>query len=84
MSEKRIEARRALFKDLPSVDDLYHALDIKNTSYPRNIIKSLFRQKLSDIRKDIESEKLNNNIRQVSIDIIKTEFKHNVNTISTK
>ena len=46
MSEKRIEARRALFKDLPSVDDLYHALDIKNTSYPRNIIKSLFRQKL--------------------------------------
>ena len=75
MTKKRIEARRALFKDLPSVDDLYHVLDIKNTSYPRNIIKSLFRQKLSDIRKDIESEKLNNNIRQVSIDIIKTEFK---------
>tara|TARA_Y100000768_G_scaffold341048_1_gene285296 strand:- start:3209 stop:4612 length:1404 start_codon:yes stop_codon:yes gene_type:complete len=74
MSKKRIEACRALFKEIPSIDDLYQALDIKNTSYPRSEIKSLFRKKLSEIRKDIESEKLNSNIRQVSIDIIKTEL----------
>ena len=75
MSKKRIEARRALFKDLPSVDDLYQALDIKNISYPRSLIKNLFRRKLSDIRKDIESEKLKNNVRQVSIDVIDAELK---------
>ena len=75
MSKKRIEARRALFKDLPSVDDLYQALDIKNISYPRSLIKNLLRRKLSDIRKDIESEKLKSNVRQVSIDIIDGELK---------
>ena len=31
MSKKQIDARRALFKDLPSVDELYQILDIKTS-----------------------------------------------------
>ena len=75
MSKKRIDARRALFKDLPSVDDLYQILDIKNTLYPRNIIKSLFRNTLSNIRKDIEAGKIDKDIRQISVDMAESELK---------
>ena len=62
MSKKQIDARRALFKDLPSVDELYQILDIKNISYPRDIIKSLLRHTPTNIRKDIETGEINKNI----------------------
>ena len=67
MSKKQVDARRALFKDLPSVDELYQILDIRNISYPRNIIKNTLRQVFSRIRKDIESGEINKDIRQISI-----------------
>ena len=67
MSKKQVDARRALFKDLPSVDELYQILDIRNISYPRNIIKNTLRQVFSRIRKDIESREITKDIRQISI-----------------
>ena len=68
MSKKNSNTRRVLFKDLPSVDELYQALDIKSISYPRDIIKKTFLSTLASIRKDIELGKIDKDIRQVSID----------------
>ena len=68
MSNKNSNTRRVLFKDLPSIDELYQALDIKSISYPRDIIKKTFRSTLASIRKDIELGKIDKDIRQISID----------------
>ena len=43
MSKKNSNTRRVLFKDLPSIDELYQTLDIKSISYPRDIIKKTLR-----------------------------------------
>ncbi len=67
MSKKQIDARRALFKDLPSVDELYQVLDIENISYPRSIIKNKLRSILSIIRKDIQLGEINDNIKKTTI-----------------
>ena len=75
MSKKQIDARRALFKDLPSVDELYQILDIKNISYPRDIIKSLLRHTLTNIRKDIEAGEINKNIKQACINKAQDRLK---------
>ena len=68
MSKKNSNTRRVLFKDLPSIDELYQILDIKSVLYPRSIIKNTLRSTLTSIRKDIQSGKIDKNIKQVSID----------------
>ena len=68
MSKKQVDACKALFKELPSVDELYQILDIKNISYPRNIIKTRLRQVLSQIRRDIKSGKITKDIRKNATD----------------
>ena len=74
MSEKNSNTRRVLFKDLPSIDELYQILDIKSAPYPRSIIKKTLRSTLTSIRKDIQSGKIDKNIKQVSIDKAKEKI----------
>ena len=75
MSKKISNTCRVLFKDLPSIDELYQILDIKSTPYPRDIIKKTLRSTLTSIRKDIQSGKIDKNIKQLSIDKAKKELE---------
>ena len=67
MSKRNTGARRVLFQDLPSIDELYQILDIKNIPYPRYIIKKTLRNTLASIRKYIQLWKIDKNIKQVCI-----------------
>ena len=83
MSNKKTSSCKVLFKELPSIDELYQILDIDNISYPRNIIKNELRKTLNTVRKDIELGKINlkvkeETINQAQINIKKlTSFKLN-------
>ena len=54
MNDKKASSCKALFKKLPSIDELYISLDIENLYYPRDVIKKKLHQTLSAIRKDIQ------------------------------
>ena len=83
MSSKKTSSCKVLFKELPSIDELYQILDVDNILYPRNIIKNELRKTLSKMRKDIESGKINSNIEKETINRVKnnidslTSFKLN-------
>ena len=79
MSKKHLDARRALFKKLPSVDELYQTLDVKNISFPRHIIKNMFRKILADIRKKIQSGEIDKDIKSFCID----KAQHELNKLTS-
>ena len=64
MSNEKSSSCKVLFKELPSIDELYQVLDIESIEYPRNIIKRELRKVLNSIRKDIELGKIKSKVKQ--------------------
>ena len=74
MKNKNASTRGELFKKIPSISELCQILDIDSISYPQNIIKQTLRKTLSAIRKDIEAEKITENIKDIVIDRAKKDI----------
>jgi len=74
MKNKNASTRGELFKKIPSISELCQILDIDSISYPQNIIKQTLRKTLSAIRKDIEAEKITENIKEIVVDRAKKDI----------
>ena len=76
MKNKNTSTRRELFKEIPSIDELCQILDIISIPYPQKNIKYIIRKTLAAIRRDVESGKINKDIRSIVIERAKRDVQN--------